>query len=263
MIDSDTLLHLSSFGSTFNPNYKAKACIRFARKVCGSTVLGFLEVKPRKKSCCSRCNGVSRMCNKRNLGWDSEGSKDLETEILEFMKNSEKPGMFPSKKDLIRSGRFDLVERIVNQGGWLSMGWDLDEQEEKVRVNENVTPQDLHIEKQLPNCNSPEMDKTLNHGDLDLSSNLSSSTEQVESRNDSGIEGILTRLEKERNLSLGISVRENGKSNGAMHDISPNGSVPWSSRIVVCFLSANFAVQYANNSDEYVLRCCLHFSKDS
>jgi hypothetical protein len=85
----------------------------------------------------------------------------------------------------------------------------------------------------------------------------------VESRNDSGIEGILTRLEKERNLSLGISVRENGKSNGAMHDISPNGSVPWSSRIVVCFLSANFAVQYANNSDEYVLRCCLHFSKDS
>lgn len=233
MIDSDTLLPLSSFGSTFNPNYKAKSCIRFARKVCGSTVLGFLEVKPRKKSCCSRCNGVLRVCNKRNLGWDSEGSKDLETEILEFMKNSEKPGMFPSKKDLIRFGRFDLVERIVTQGGWLSMGWELDEQEEeKVRVNENVTPQDLHIEKQLPNCNSQEMDKTLNHGDLDLSSNLPSSTEQVESRNDSGIEGILTRLEKERNLSLGISLRENGKSNGAMQDISPNGSVPWSSRIV-------------------------------
>ncbi|CAH8253436.1 unnamed protein product [Arabidopsis lyrata] len=233
MIDSDTLLPLSSsFGSTFNPNYKAKACIRFARKGCGSTVLGFLEVKPRKKSCCSRCNGVLRMCNKRNLGWDSEGSKDLESEILEFMKNSEKPGMFPSKKDLIRSGRFDLVERIVNQGGWLSMGWDLDEQEEKVQVNENVMPHELHMEKQLRDCNSQEMDKTLSHGDLDFSSNLSSSTEAVDGENESGIEGILTRLEKERNLGLGISLRENGKSNGAVNDISPNGSVPWSSRIV-------------------------------
>lgn len=173
MIDSDTLLPLSSFGSTFNPNYKAKACIRFLRKGCGLTVLGFLEVKPRKKSCCSRCTGVLRMCNKRNLGWDSDGSKDLESEILEFMKNSEKPGMFPSKKDLIRSGRFDLVERIVNQGGWLSMGWDLDEQKEE-EVNENVKPWDLHIEKQLHNFNSQEIDGTLNHGAIDSSLNPSS-----------------------------------------------------------------------------------------
>lgn len=64
----------------------------------------------------------------------------------------------------------------------------------------------------------------------------------MDGRNESGIEGILTRLEKERNLSLGISLRENGKSNVAVNDISPNGSVPWSSRIVVCFLSGNFAL---------------------
>ena len=93
------------------------------------------------------------MCNNQDLGWDSD--KDLETEILEFMKNSDKPGMFPSKKDLIRSERFDLVERIVNQGGWLSMGWDLDEQqEEEVRVKENVVLGDLPIEKQLRNLSS-------------------------------------------------------------------------------------------------------------
>lgn len=116
------------------------------------------------------------MCNKRNLGWDSDGSKDLETEILEFMKNSENPGMFPSKKDLIRSGRFDLVERIVNQGGWLSMGWDLDEQEEE-EVNENVTPQNLHIEKQHHYCSPQEIDGTLSHGAFDHSSKSSSSRE--------------------------------------------------------------------------------------
>ncbi|XP_010498972.1 PREDICTED: uncharacterized protein LOC104776573 isoform X2 [Camelina sativa] len=221
MIDSDTLLSLSSFGSTFNP----KTCIRFAGIGCGFTVLGFLEVKPRKRSCCSR---VLRMCNnnnKRDLGWDSDESKDLESEVLEFMKNSERPGMFPSQKDLIRSGRFDLVERIVNQGGWLSMGWDLDEQEQ---VKDNVKPWDLHFEKQLHDSNSQEVD-----GAIDSSSNLSSLTEEVDAGNDSGIEGILTRLEKQRNLSLGISLRDpNGKSNGAITDISPNGSVPWSSKIM-------------------------------
>ncbi|XP_010477774.1 PREDICTED: uncharacterized protein LOC104756825 [Camelina sativa] len=219
MIDSDTLLSLSSFGSTFN---HPKTCIRFARIGCGFTVLGFLEIKPRKRSCCSRLN-------KRNLGWDSHESKDLESEVLEFMKNSERPGMFPSKKDLIRSGRFDLVERIVNQGGWLSMGWDLDEQEQQVK--DNVKP--LHIEKQLHDSHSQEVDGTLSHGAIDSSSNLSSLTEEVDAGNDSGIEGILTRLEKQRNLSLGISLRDpNGKSNGAMTDISANGSVPWSSKIV-------------------------------
>ncbi|VVA92347.1 unnamed protein product [Arabis nemorensis] len=229
LIDSDTLLPLSSF-STFYPNYSARPSLLASRKGCGS-VLGFLEVKPRKT------DWVLRMCNKGNLGWDSEVTKDLETEILEFMKNSDKPGMFPSKKDLISRGRFDLVERIVNQGGWLSMGWDLDEQEERkseeVRVNENVMLRDLHIERQLlHHCNSQEICKTLSHEAFDLPSNPSSSREEVDAKNESGIEGILTRLEKERNLSLGISLREKGESNGAMNDISLNGSVPRSSMIV-------------------------------
>ncbi|CAN8313149.1 unnamed protein product [Cochlearia groenlandica] len=200
MIDSDTLLPLSSF-SAFNPNYSS---LFAPRKVCGP-VLRFLEVKQRKK-------GYSlRICNKRNLDWDSEGTQDLETEILEFMKNSEKPGMFPSKNDLIRRGRFDLVERILDQGGWLSMGWDSNEQE-----YEDIEEEE---EKQL-------------HGDIDLSSNTSSSREEIDSKDESGIEGILTRLEKERNLSLGVSLRDKGEIDGVMNDISSNGSVPWSSMVV-------------------------------
>ncbi|CAN6976180.1 unnamed protein product [Brassica rapa subsp. trilocularis] len=214
LIDSDTLLPLSSF-STFNPICSGKLSLLADGKSCGP-VQWFLEVKLRKKGCCFRRSGVLRMCNNQDLGWDSD--KDLETEILEFMKNSDKPGMFPSKKDLIRSERFDLVERIVNQGGWLSMGWDLDEQqEEEVRVKENVVLGDLPIEKQLHN----------------LSSNASSSREEVDGKNESGIEGILTRLEKERNLSLGINLSGKGESNGAMYDdITLNGSLPRSSIIV-------------------------------
>jgi aryl carrier-like protein len=45
------------------------------------------------------------------------------------MKSSEKPQAFPSKSDLVQAGRLDLVDAIVKQGGWLSLGWDLDEDE--------------------------------------------------------------------------------------------------------------------------------------
>ncbi|KAJ0257753.1 Protein PTST 2 [Hirschfeldia incana] len=207
LIDSDTLLPLS----TFNPN-----CL-VDRKSCGP-VQWFLEVNLRNKGCCfRRSSGVlRRMCSSKNnqdLGWDSD--KDLETEILEFMKNSDKPGMFPSKKDLIRSERFDLVERIVNQGGWLSMGWDLDEQQQEEDEEEGK-----HDEVVLPNGVSHD-------GAFDLSSNPSSSREDVVGKNESGIEGILTRLEKERNLSLGINLSgKGGEVNGAMNDVSSNGSPP-------------------------------------
>lgn len=56
---------------------------------------------------------------------------------------------------------------------------------------------------------------------------------EVVGKNESGIEGILTRLEKERNLSLGINLSGKGEING---DVSTNGSVPWNPMIVVCFL---------------------------
>lgn len=217
LIDSDTLLPLSSL-STFNPVYSGKSNLLAAdRNGCGP-VQWFLEVKLRKKGCCfRRSSGVlRRMCSSnQDLGWDSD--KDLETEILEFMKNSDKPGMFPSKKDLIRSERFDLVERIVNQGGWLSMGWDLDEQQEEEEE------EDKHEEVVLQNGVSHD-------GAFDLSSNPSSLREEVVGKNESGIEGILTRLEKERNLSLGINL--SGKGGEINGDVSTNGSVPWNSMIV-------------------------------
>nr|KJB31403.1 hypothetical protein B456_005G189700 [Gossypium raimondii] len=63
-------------------------------------------------------------------GWDNDGDLALEADILEFMKNSDKPEAFPSKKELVDAGRMDLVEGIKRQGGWLAMGWDLDDDDE-------------------------------------------------------------------------------------------------------------------------------------
>lgn len=109
-----------------------------AVKESGS-LLGFLDVKRRNyRDWCWGCGGFVRRCKK---GWEIEGDFGLEAEILEFMKNSENPEVFPSKKKLIDAGRMDLVEAILKQGGWLASGWDLDESDNEadaVLDNEDI-----------------------------------------------------------------------------------------------------------------------------
>jgi hypothetical protein len=96
--------------------------LRFSQVLCGGGGPG-------------SCSGFVRRC----LNWDSEGDFDLEADILEFMKESRNPAAFPGKKELVEAGRMDLVEAIKNRGGWLSLGWDLsDEEEEEEMVQENV-----------------------------------------------------------------------------------------------------------------------------
>lgn len=56
----------------------------------------------------------------------SEGDVELEAEIMDFMAKSERSTMFPTKDELMRAGRLDLVEAIKKRGGWYSLGWDED-----------------------------------------------------------------------------------------------------------------------------------------
>jgi len=66
------------------------------------------------------CTGFLRRCK----DWDGEFSS-LESQILDFMQNTDKPEVFPTKEELVAAGRVDLVNAIVNEGGWLAFGWDL------------------------------------------------------------------------------------------------------------------------------------------
>ena len=84
---------------------------------------------------------VSWWCCWCKKEWDNDGDLALEAEILEFMRNSEKPEAFPSKKELVDAGRMDLVEGIKRQGGWLAMGWDLDGDKDN-GFQENGFPED-------------------------------------------------------------------------------------------------------------------------
>lgn len=91
---------------------------------------GFLELSREQ---IEGCNSWRCLC-KGNL--ESEGEYELETAILQFMEKSSKPGQFPSKKELVAAGRFDLVEAIKKKGGWFLLGWESDEENVGAKVTD-------------------------------------------------------------------------------------------------------------------------------
>ncbi|XP_021685445.2 protein PTST homolog 2, chloroplastic isoform X2 [Hevea brasiliensis] len=201
-----------------------------AVKDTGST-LGFVDVKKRNYSdCCWSCAGFVRRCKK---DWESDGDFALEAEILEFMKNSDKPEAFPSKKELIDAGRMDLVEDILKQGGWLASGWDLEDSLSEgtgVLYNGDMN-WDLITDKECKNAENVLNGKEERSTEVSSCSPASSSGRSLETAavNDSGIEGILSRLEKERNMNFGFGLREKAEntyvqSNGLEHNLLAKSS---------------------------------------
>lgn len=61
-----------------------------------------------------------------------EDGIDVEEEIYEFMMQSDNPELFPTKEELLAAGREDLVDAMSGQGGWLVLGWDMDDDENEI-----------------------------------------------------------------------------------------------------------------------------------
>ncbi|OMO57959.1 Immunoglobulin E-set [Corchorus olitorius] len=165
-------------------------------------------------------------------GGDNDPDLALEAEILEFMRNSEKPEVFPSKRDLVDAGRMDLVERIKRQGGWLAMGWDLnDDKDNKFQgngfpengavdwdfvVEENECDNEAFQERVRIGAESIESEvESRGSSTINPSCSPSSSgrSQEVVAEDDCGIKGILSRLERERNINFGFDAREKGDNN--------------------------------------------------
>ncbi|MCD7468549.1 hypothetical protein HAX54_006893 [Datura stramonium] len=158
-------------------------------------------------------------CRKR---WESEGDMELEEEILAFMEISENPSAFPTRKDLEKAGRLDLLEAIKNRGGWFSFGWDSEDDDTNTAdVNEVETMEmDFDIEEFRRRVKSCQESDLLHGSEAHFPGSGSSNSSQpasssgrlieIVAEEDSGIEGILSRLEKERNSSLGIDLGIHG-----------------------------------------------------
>lgn len=170
--------------------------------------------------------GFVRMCKR-------EGGEDeaLELELLQFMKNSKNPQMFPSKRELIESGRADLAEAIQKRGGWMSMGWEDDDEGEIQKMEiENGSARNWEFEVgkngyEVEAISGSELnvghDRECISFTGDSSPGASSFGRSLETttEDDSGIEGILNRLERQRSLSFGLRTEKNGSVNHNSIDI--------------------------------------------
>ncbi|XP_078148755.1 5'-AMP-activated protein kinase-like protein isoform X1 [Carex rostrata] len=146
----------------------------------------------------------------------------LEEEIFEFMRRSKKPDVFPTKEELIESGKRDLAEAVVAQGGWLAFGWDLEKERGKGKyscdsnsavVEENAP---LGHENKIRDCRSG------GHPDYPEVSVSGRSMDGEESTDNTGVEGILKRIEKQRSL---IKDRKGyGQPSYNKHELDPGGA---------------------------------------
>ncbi|XP_021731128.1 uncharacterized protein LOC110698030 isoform X2 [Chenopodium quinoa] len=161
--------------------------------------------------------GVVRKCK----NWEVEGDPALELEVLDFMKNSKKPQKFPSKKELIDAGRMDLLDAIMERGGWMTVGWE-DEGENWINENGLASKMEVVLEKKgkIGSVNEERSGSDANGerpfagtsfmGDFSPAPSSSGRSRELATEDESGIEGILNRLERQRNLSFGFKLGKNG-----------------------------------------------------
>ena len=91
--------------------------------IAPTSLLGFKQISTTPKIVTNN-NKTTRTSG----SWfSSNEEEELERQVYEFMKNSNTPNDFPTKKQLLDAGRLDLVTAISNTGGWLAFGWDDDQ----------------------------------------------------------------------------------------------------------------------------------------
>ncbi|KAK1306627.1 hypothetical protein QJS10_CPA10g00315 [Acorus calamus] len=125
----------------------------------------------------------------------------LESEIYDFMLQSNHPNEFPTKDELIASRRMDLVEKIALQGGWFTFGWDLDQDNgasshsltEEVNGSFNADGRMSHHRSRFSLASEEEP--------VDVPSRSGGRALNAEVKDNAGLEGILSRLDKERLLN--------------------------------------------------------------
>ncbi|CAJ2647836.1 unnamed protein product [Trifolium pratense] len=194
-------------------------------------VIGGESFSPRKgnlhtqKGLCWSCSRVLTRCK----NWDGEFSS-LEDEILEFMQNSDNPERFPTKEELVKAGRLDLAEAIVKEGGWLSYGWNLND-----GFVERVDFEDGSSSEIQGNVT-----RTSGVAGSSASSSFDNSSQSAESveieAEESGIEGILNRLEKHRNSSFG---RGFGEKEDCISSDNDKDKEKWEHRTTTDGVAAN------------------------
>ncbi|KAL0336297.1 UNVERIFIED_CONTAM: protein PTST2, chloroplastic [Sesamum radiatum] len=221
----------------YNPKKRAK---EYKGAAIVSRCLGFTEVR--------RAWSFERYLDNSWCCWckQGEGDIELEAEIMDFMAKSPKPTMFPTMDELMEAGRVDLVEAIKKKGGWYSLGWD--ERNVGDNVEEAVDFDLEEFQRRVESCKESAALREQYHdsfsshvkqdgfsyeGNSSNSANLYSSQSEaspslgrsleIGADEDVGIQGILSRLEKQRNSDFSINSGNNRSEASAGADLGENG----------------------------------------
>ncbi|KAK3149699.1 hypothetical protein QOZ80_3AG0221090 [Eleusine coracana subsp. coracana] len=170
------------------------------------------------------------------------GQEELEEAIYDFMRRSAKPGAFPTRQELLAAGRADLAAAVASCGGWLALGWSssLSSSSSSSSRDGASTATDAPVSSGGGHPDYPPQsglyDRNLAPGARDDAAGREDTDEEEEEASPSGrppetveprevrfkagIEGMLTRLQRERERARPLSQSSNGgggrSDNGAL-----------------------------------------------
>ncbi|XP_047088260.1 protein FLOURY ENDOSPERM 6, chloroplastic-like [Lolium rigidum] len=128
-----------------------------------------------------------------------EAEEELEAAIFDFMRSSNKPGAFPTRAELLAAGRADLAAAVQSSGGWLSLGWSSGDSRPAsasspgLGVHPDYPPLAPDAEALAAAAAAPGRDAEAS------SSGTQPETEETpEAGSGAGLEGMLTRLQRDR-----------------------------------------------------------------
>lgn len=178
-----------------------------------------------------------------DVEWEG-GNASLEQRVFDFMQSSGKPNDFPTKDDLLKAGHPDLVNAIIAHGGWLAAGWDVEELSHSDSSNDDEE-ECIAFEEEEEYCEDGELQKPSFQNPIDVSAEEVAEVHvDTGDGDESGIAGMLSRLERERSRFYGeVSTGEKRskksthgtESWSGVHDLrlsSVNGKRKADSRIV-------------------------------
>lgn len=152
------------------------------------------------------------------------------------MRGSDKPGAFPTRAELLAAGRADLAAAVQSSGGWLSLGWSDDDDDARPRQPSSSAGPGVHPDypplaaasalapgaEAVPPAASPGREAE----EASPSGTEPETEETPEAGSGAGLEGMLTRLQRERERARPprrSKTQAGGQGvNGAL--INPNGA---------------------------------------
>lgn len=157
-----------------------------------------------------------------DVEWEG-GNAGLEQRVFDFMQSSEKPNDFPTKDELLKAGHSDLVNAIIAHGGWLASGWDVEELSHSNSANDD-DEECIALEEEEEDCEDGEFQKPSFQNPIDVSAEeVGEVPVDTGDEDESGIAGMLSRLERERSRFYSDVSTGEKRSKKSTH-----GTEPWS-----------------------------------